>query len=173
MKHSPARTGKLPGPVPSFKSRSLVSLVVRRAVRRLPHRRASIALLLLLGACRQGAQGFGETPAAARQASDDFLGSLGQRFTDVYRSPKFAAARPRLGRYALTPSKLERDTAVWTSVEQDGTRVLNLAGYFNGSRYVFNPSRDWPAPTRVGQSRHLIQLRPKGDGEYEWDTDVL
>ena len=146
---------------------------------RRPHRRhVSAALVLSLAAvavtsgCRQAAHGFGGTPAGARQAADDFLGALSQRFTDVYRAPKFAAARARLGRYALTPSRLEDDTTVWTSVDREGTRTLNLAGYYNGSRYVFNPSRDWPVPTRPGQSRHLIQLTPKGDGEYEWRTDV-
>ena len=152
--------------------------IVRRIPRRLATSRlllaalAAVAGLVLLAGCRQGAQGFGETPAGARQAADEFLGALAQRFTDVYRAPKFAAARTRLGRYALTPSKLEHDTAVWTGQERDGTRTLNLAGYYNGSRYVFNPSRAWPIPTRPGQSRHLIQLRPVGDGEYEWRTDV-
>src|SRR4051812_41892740 len=125
-----------------------------------------------LSACRQGAQSFGDTPARARQAADDFLGAIGQRFTDVYRAPKFAAARARLGRFALTPSKIVDDTTVWTSVDRDGTHTLNLAGYYNGSRYVFNPSRDWPLPTRAGQSRHLIRLRPRGEGEFEWSTDV-
>ena len=132
----------------------------------------SLATLVAAGGCRHGAQGFGGSPAGARQAADDFLGAIVQRFTDVYRAPKFAAARARLGRYALTPSRLEDDTTVWTSVDRDGTRTLNLAGYYNGSRYIFNPSRDWPVPTRPGQSRHLIQLTPKGESEYEWRTDV-
>lgn len=132
----------------------------------------SLATLVVAGGCRHGAQGFGTTPAGARQAADDFLGAIAQRFTDVYRAPKFAAARARLGRHALTPSRIEDDTTVWTSVDREGTRTLNLAGYYNGSRYVFNPSRDWPVPTRAGQSRHLIQLAPKGDGAYEWRTDV-
>jgi hypothetical protein len=149
-----------------------VTLVVRRAFRRVAAPTCALLLLVAANGCRQGAQGFGDSPAGARQAADDFLGSIAQRFTDVYRAPKFAAARPRLGRYALTPSKIERDTSVWTSIDADGTRTLNLAGYFNGSRYVFNPSRDWPVPTRVGQSRHMIQLHPKGDGEYQWRTDV-
>lgn len=146
--------------------------------RRSPGRHASLTLVLSLatlavaGGCRHGAQGFGRTPVGARQAADDFLGAIAQRFTDVYRAPKFAAARARLGRYALTPSRLEDDTTVWTSVDRDGPRTLNLAGYYNGSRYVFNPSRDWPVPTRPGQSRHLIQLTPRGEGEYEWRTDV-
>jgi hypothetical protein len=133
---------------------------------------AAALLAVGIGGCRQAAQGFGETPAASRQQADDFLGAVALRFTDVYRTPKFALARPRLGRHALTPSKIENDTSIWTGMQGDGTRVLNLAGYSNGSRYIFNPSKDWPIPTRLGQSRHLIRLRPLGDSEYEWRTDV-
>ena len=149
-----------------------------RFVRRPSNARAlALAALALAtgaaGGCRQAAQGFGEAPADARQHADDFLGAVALRFTDVYRTPRFALARPRLGRYAMTPSKIEDDTTIWTSRQPDGTRVLNLAGYTNGTRYIFNPARDWPVPTRLGQSRHLIRLRPLGDGEYEWRTDVL
>jgi hypothetical protein len=176
MKHSAVRTGKLPGTPHAFKSRTARSplpLVIRFVRRRPVLLPLALAVLAIGGGgCRQGAQRFGDTPAAARQHADEFLGAVALRFTDVYRTPKFALARPRLGRYAMTPSKIQNDTSIWTSQQGDGTRVLNLAGYSNGSRYIFNPSKDWPVPTRVGQSRHLIRLRPLGDSEFEWRTDV-
>lgn len=145
-----------------------------RFVRQRPITRLGVLLALGAGlaACRQGAQGFGESPAAARQGADDFLGTIAMRFTDVYRTPKFQLARPKLAKHALTPSRLEGDTSIWTGTEKDGTRVLTLAGYSNGSRYVFNPAPDWPVPTRAGQSRHVVRLTPLGDGAYGWKTDV-
>lgn len=144
----------------------------------MPHprfvRQLAVAFTLVapLAACRQGAQGFGDTPAGARQAADDFLGAVALRFTDVYRTPRFEVARPKLGRNALTPSRIVDDTTIWTNVDRDGTRVLTLAGYSNGTRYIFNAARDWPLPTRLGQSRHVVRLTPGADGDYGWRTDV-
>ena len=112
------------------------------------------------------------TPADAKQRADGLLGAIATRFTNVHRTPRFAAARGRLGKYSLTPSKLENDTSIWTGQLADGTRTLATAGTFTGDRYVFDARADLPLPTRTGDARHYIRLLPLGDGEYRWQTSV-
>lgn len=154
---------------------------LRRRGRLTTRRVAALAVLTLLAtplaSCRQGALAFGDAApgagAGARAAADDLLGALAARFTNVTRTAKFSAARPRLARYALTPSKIERDTSVWTATTAgDGSRILAVAGVATGERYVFDARPAVPLPTHVGDSRHFIRLRPLGEAQYEWVTTV-
>ena len=122
--------------------------------------------------CRQAAQRFGTTPGEARDRSDAFLGEIASRFTNVSRTPRFAAARGRLGKYSLTPSKLVNDTSVWTGQLADGTRTLFTAGTSTAGGYVFDARSALPLPAVTGDSRHWMRLRPRGDSEYHWQTSV-
>ena len=132
---------------------------------------ATAATALLGAACRAAPAAFGPAPAAARAASDDFFGGLAARFVNVRRLPKFAAARGKLGKYALSPSKLVGDTGVWTSTG-GSTRTLELEGRPSPSEYLFVPKAGAAAPDRPGESRHVIRLQQLGDGEYQWFTVV-
>ena len=78
----------------------------------------------------------------------------------------------RLGRYAMSPSKVWRDTGVWTSTGVDSARALVVGGALQGGRYVFNARPDVPLPRRAGDSRHVVRLRKHAEGEYEWITSV-
>jgi hypothetical protein len=130
------------------------------------------ATALLAGAaCRPAAPAFGATREAALANSDAFFGGIAARFTNVQRTPKFAAARSRLSRHALSPSGIFDDTSVWTAAAGD-TRLLTLSGRGAGNRYVFDASATAPAPVRPGDSRHLMRLRRLGEGQYEWFTTV-
>lgn len=90
----------------------------------------------------------------------------------MQRDPKFAAARPKLGRYALTPSKIFGDTAVWT-LRGPNDRTLILGAGYAGGRYGMAATPALPTLTRPGDARHLIRLqRLPADDAFVWTTDV-
>ena len=126
------------------------------------------------GCGRASVLAFGATPAAAESNADDFFGSVSQRFTNVERAPRFYRARSKLGRYALTPSKIIGDTSIWSATGADGSRILALEGEFSGGHYTFTPRPSVDAPARLADSRHVMRLRQLGaeTSEYEWNTSV-
>ncbi|MFL5583110.1 MAG: hypothetical protein ACJ8AO_22305 [Gemmatimonadaceae bacterium] len=150
----------------------------RKLVRGNMMRRAqpTLAILgVLLGAatgCRGVASAFGPSPALARAHGEALFGAVADRFTNVRRTPKFEAARMRLGRFALSPSKVWSDTGIWTSSGVDSSRTLVVSAGMQGERYVFHARADAAPPQRAGDSRHVIRLRMRGEGEYEWLTSV-
>lgn len=91
----------------------------------------------------------------------------------MQRDSRFAAARPKLGRYALTPSKIFGDTAVWTA-RGVNDRTLMLAAGFSGGRYGMAATTAFPTLVRPGDARHLIRLQRLRDDDdaYVWTTDV-
>jgi len=135
-------------------------------------------------ACRAGLNAISpESAALSAQHGAGLFTSISRRFTNVERTPRFSAARSRLGRSSLSPSTLIRDTTIWNSGEAVGTRTrpsataaraLVIAGEYSaaGNRYRFSDRVDAPEPARPGDSRHLIRLRPLGDADYEWQTVV-
>ena len=135
---------------------------------------AALALGTATAGCRGSAVAFGPTPAAAESHASQFFGALAERFTNVERAPKFYRARSKLGRYALTPSKIFDDTTVWSGVGADGSRTLSLEGRFVDGRFLIAPAVSVALPDRLGEQRHLMRLRRLRDGgsEYEWTTSV-
>lgn len=132
--------------------------------------------VLLLGACRAATLAYGPDAATAHANADALLSALEQRFTAVVRQPKFLHARMRIARYALAPSKLVNDTALWTgmqSVRTGADRSLELSGALSNGQYVFTPRERAPQPSRTGESRHLIGLVQLGkQGDWQWTTAV-
>jgi hypothetical protein len=138
-----------------------------------PPRRSAPLLLAALTACGGGAPtAFGPTPAVARAHASEFLGGLAVRFENVRRTPKFEAARARISRDALNPSRLVRDTSVWTTAPADGARYLELEARPGGGHYTFTAHAGARAPDRPGAARHVIRLAPVADGVYQWNTVV-
>jgi hypothetical protein len=134
-----------------------------------------IAIAILLGAtsaCRDVGPAFGPTIPAARANAEGLFGGIAQRFTNVQRNPKFAHARGRLGKNALTPSAIYNDTSVWTSMGTDATRTVNVEGEFGGNRYMFTAKPSVTMANEPGDSRHLMVLRRIDDDEFEWYTNV-
>jgi hypothetical protein len=104
--------------------------------------------------------------------ASDFFAAAAYRFTNVQRDPKFAAARPKLGRHALTPSKLFGDTAVW-SLRGTNDRTLILGAGYSGGRYGMAATTALPTLSRPGDARHVIRLqRLPDDDAFAWTTDV-
>jgi hypothetical protein len=139
-----------------------------------PLRHVAIALLVLpvAGACRATPPAFGTTASDASQNATDFFGGVANRFTSVTRTPKFAAARGKLARHALSPSSILNDTSVWTSVVGN-SRTLTATGRLVGEHYVFDATANAVPPTRPGDTWHSMRLsRLPGQDEYRWDTGV-
>ena len=124
-------------------------------------------------ACRNAVAPWGATPAEARQHAEGALTAFTWRFTNVQRDPRFAAARPILGKYALVPSRLYRDSSLWTIHDTpDSSQGLYLDATFENGRYFFASRPAAPSPRRLGDERHFMRLRKLGDGDFEWVTIV-
>jgi hypothetical protein len=118
---------------------------------------------------------YGGDIASARANADALASAIEQRFTNVARTPKFSNARLRLGRYALAPSKLVHDSALWTSsrsIKAGPERDLELYASLVDGRYTFVAKPRAPSPVRVGDERHVIRLSSLGGDDWEWNTEV-
>ena len=125
-----------------------------------------------VAACRGMPNALGPDRQAAKANAEALFDGLARRFDNVQRTPKFHQARSKLGRYALSPSGVYRDTSVWTAVGADSTRTLTLSGSHGRSGYIFSALAGTPAPTVTGDSRHIIRLKRRSESEYAWDTNV-
>lgn len=114
----------------------------------------------------------GPDARTARTNADALFGALAARFDNVQRGPRFQQARSKLGRHALSPSGVYRDTSVWTGSGADSARVLVVAGTRTSNGYLFSARAAVPELTVPGDSRHIIRLRKRAEGEYEWLTNV-
>ncbi|MCC6244287.1 MAG: hypothetical protein IT353_15705 [Gemmatimonadaceae bacterium] len=134
------------------------------------------ALAVVSGSCRDAVLAYGPDPASARTAADALVGAFEDRFTNVVRDRKFANARMRMARYALAPSKVANDTAVWSSMRSTlngAERDLQVVGARRGNQFLFTSVRDVPAVARTGDSRHTIALSQLStNGEWQWTTVV-
>ena len=134
------------------------------------------ATLILLGAatsaCRDVGPAFGPTIPAARSNAEQLFGGIAQRFTNVERNPKFRLARGKLGKNALTPSKIFNDTSVWTAMGSDNSRTVTVEGEFANNKYLFNAKPTTTAANEPGDSRHTMILRKITDSQYDWFTNV-
>jgi hypothetical protein len=136
----------------------------------------SVGLLLVLfgsaTACRESLATIvsSRQPTAASHAEQLFAG-LGARFVEPARDAKYDSARMKLASAALLPSRIWKDTAVWTGSTATG-RALLIHGQLAQGRYRLHAVPSAPHPTQLGESRHLIELTRLSDSEFAWDTDV-
>jgi hypothetical protein len=130
--------------------------------------------LLELASCKAATVAYGPDIVTAKANADGVLSALEQRYTGVVRTAKFANSRMRIARYALTPSKIENDTAIWTgrSGSTGATRELNVDASLQNGQYTFTARANAPYPQHIGDSRHAIRLSPLAEDEYQWATDV-
>ena len=94
------------------------------------------SLFLGLASCRQVAPAFGPNIPLARQNAEEFLYSVGSRFTNIQRPARIIHARSQFGHYALTPSGVYNDTTVWLSTGPDSARLFGDEGRFSYDRYI-------------------------------------
>jgi len=139
-------------------------------------RRYRAVLLLvvpaLLVGCRNALRSFGSDGPAIQANADELFGALTARYSQVTRDQKYEHARNRLSRYALVPSKIFDDSAVWTGLPGSAARLLQVQGGVHDGRYVLAARPEVPRPVRPGDSRHLMSLVRLSPDEYAWDTDV-
>ena len=130
---------------------------------------------LALGGCRAAVLAYGPDLATAKANADAFAAAIESRFTNVARSAKYSAARMRIARYAFAPSKLANDTAIWTGMQTTRAGVardLESHGTLTGAQYVFTARPAVTMPTKIGDSRHLIELAPVAEHDWGWRTRV-
>lgn len=106
---------------------------------------------------------------------DGLVSGFEYRFTNVSRQPKVQHGRMRIARYALAPSKLVEDTAIWTKMRTVRTGAERTAEWQAGlmnNQFLFSARHDSPLPARLGDQRHLIAVTQRGDNEWFWHTVV-
>lgn len=132
-----------------------------------------MALIVLVTGCRAAVPPWGPSLETAKRNADNALAAFSVRFTNVRRDARFDVARPKLGRHALTPATLFRDSTIWTITgARDSSRALFLESAFDGTRYHFASRASAPYPQTVGGQRHYIRLQKLDDDRYEWVTIV-
>jgi hypothetical protein len=129
-------------------------------------------LVALLCGCREAGPAFGPNIAMARQNADEFLYSIGSRFTNIQRPPRLIRARAQFGHYALTPSGVYNDTTIWLAVGPDSARLFGNEGVFSVDRYLVSAKLSTTPPNALTESREIVRLRKLTENEYEWFTNV-
>jgi hypothetical protein len=128
--------------------------------------------MLLATGCADVPNAFGPTPAQARANADGLFGSFVKRFTNVYRTPRYARAREQLLHNALTPSEVYSDTSIWTLNGPDEYRTLFGDATFVNGRYVFTNTVTNEPVKVLGEGRHIMRLRKLSNDDYDWFTGV-
>jgi hypothetical protein len=134
-----------------------------------------VALVFMTASCESSLAGFGSTPVDALRNASDGFSSHAMRFDDVVRDTKTTEARAKLGRHALTPSRIYQDSTVWNATsEQDSSRTLLVDGSYDAVRggYNFIANARPTTPNELADGRHVVRLAVQPDGAYIWDTSV-
>ncbi|MGI9077120.1 MAG: hypothetical protein ACR2G6_07300 [Gemmatimonadaceae bacterium] len=139
-----------------------------------PTVRQTILLAAAFGAaiqadsCRIAASKFGPNPSQARSNAVQLFSALGARFGPLEFDSALSAARLKIARSALVPSRIFRDTSIWTS-GSGNARVLDIAGAptFNG-RYRLAIEGNAPPFTAPSTYHRRLELIDAGRGVYEW-----
>ncbi len=137
----------------------------------------AVATVLASGGCRAATLAYGPDAASAKANGEALASALEDRFTNVLRTPKFAQSRLRIARYAFAPSKLVRDTALWTAMRTTRSgaaeRDLDVAGAMTNGRFTYTALARVPEPVRTGDARDLVHLRQLDRrGDWHWMTSV-
>jgi hypothetical protein len=145
----------------------------RKSTFRVAGRAAGAALLALAAVgCRETPAAFGPTPESARLHASELFESIALTFTQVNRTAVAAAARLKLGRAVLVPSRVYKDSTVWTTILPDSTRDLSISGRVVGDHYLLSERIDPPRPEQLGDQRRGIWLTRLSSNDYEWRTSV-
>jgi hypothetical protein len=137
-------------------------------------REAGCAALIVLAAtaCRGTPAAFGATPEAARRNASGVFESMALSYTRVTRTAVAASARLKLGHSVLVPSRVFRDSTVWTKILPDSVRVLSVEGRWINDHYLLAERADPPRPEHPGDERREITLARIGPNDYQWTTSV-
>jgi len=125
-----------------------------------------LSLFLLLPGCPEAARPLGSGPGGPA-AADDLAVAIATRFGPIERGPAFDAARPKLARSAMVPSRVFDETDVWTTREAD-VRQLDLFGHRDGEKYRLDMRPSAPPPEDAGDYRGRLRLNKIEKGRFEW-----
>lgn len=123
-------------------------------------------LALVQPACKDVALVLGSGPKGP-SAADELVVAIATRFGPVQRGPRFDAARPKLARSALVPSRVFDDATVWTTQEGDW-RQLEYFGRREGEKYRLGVRPSAPPPRDPGDYRGRLRLHRVEEGRFEW-----
>jgi hypothetical protein len=124
------------------------------------------ALALVASGCRESVRELASGPGGPA-AADEFTVAIATRFGPIDRGPRFDAARPKLARSALVPSRVFGEADLWTAREGDW-RELDYFGHRQGEGYRLEVQPSAPPPREPGDYRGRLRLHRIDDGRYEW-----
>lgn len=122
-----------------------------------------------LSACSDVGSALGASRPQARQHANELASSLGARFGPVAPVEGFDDVRTKFSRSALTPSRLFRDTTIWSS-STARTRTLRLGGRPEGSRYVLGFHDLSRLTGQLAETRRTVELKHLAGNEYTWSV---
>ena len=125
-----------------------------------------VPLALLLPGCPEAARPLGSGPGG-KAAADDLAVAIATRFGPIERGPAFDAARPKLARAAMVPSRVFDEADVWTT-EEANVRQLDLFGHRDGEAYRLDMRPSAPPPQEAGDYRGRLRLNRIEKGRFEW-----
>jgi len=125
-----------------------------------------------LAACSSSFRDIAPTPAQSAAEADQLFESLANRFNAVAIAPHYDAARTKIAKSALVPSRVFDDTSVWEGPLSGAGRRLYVSGTIEDGRYRLDSRPALTPPARVGDTRHTIALTQVAPSIYRWDTQV-
>lgn len=105
--------------------------------------------------------------ASGPPGADAFIVAIATRFGPIEREPSFAAARPKLARAALVPSRVFDAAELWTTVDGE-SRQIEFFGGRESDQYRLGVRPAAPSPRETGEYRGRLRLRRVADGRFEW-----
>jgi hypothetical protein len=136
------------------------------SMRRAKLRAGVCAVVLVASGCREGVRELASGPGGP-VAADQFTVAIATRFGPIDRGPRFDAARPKLARSALLPSRVFDDNDLWTAREGEW-RQLDYFGHRDGEEYRLEVRPSAPPPKEPGDYRGRLRLHRIDDGRFEW-----
>jgi hypothetical protein len=134
---------------------------------------AVAVLAASISGCREPFQSLGAygPGAAPQERAAQLLTALQLRVTNPTRDQKYDSARVRIASGAMLPSRVWRDSSVWTS-STASRRQLLIRGHVTPSGYRMDAVPAVAFPSALAEARHQVELARLSDDEYAWDTDV-
>lgn len=134
---------------------------------------ATVTALAAAAACSSSFRDIAATPAQSAAEADQLFEAFANRFTSVAIAPRYDAARTKLAKSALTPSRVFDDTSVWDSPLAGSARRLYVSGSLAADgHYRLDSRASLTPPTHVGDTRHTIALSQLAPSVYRWETQV-
>ena len=129
---------------------------------------AAIVATAQASTCSDAASKLGATRADARFNAVQLFSALAARFGPLEFDSALSAARLKIARSALVPSRIFRDSSIWTSAT-GSSRVLDITGapVLEGSYRLAVDGSSLPFTPPSTYHRRL-ELRDRGRGVYEW-----